>query len=105
MESSLVDVSIKHYGSTYHVPNCQAGKTNPKQSFNVYFSTLLEKFRQTLNADSVRDGKSLLDSELGEINDVIGRKCLGFESLCFAGALHSFWQWSYIYKYTAITKK
>lgn len=29
-----------------------------------------------------KNGKSLLDSELGEINDVIGRKCLGCEALC-----------------------
>lgn len=53
----------------------------------------------------VRDGKFLLDSELGEINDVIGRKCLGCESLCFAEVLRSFWQRGKIYTYTAIAKK
>lgn len=53
----------------------------------------------------VREGKSLLDSELGEINDVIGRKWLGCESLCFAEVFYSFWQQCDIYKYTAITKK
>lgn len=97
MESSLADVSIKHCGKTHCVPNCQGGKTNPKQSCNVYFSVLLEEFRQRLNAQSDRhqgisakNGKSLLDSELGEINDVIGRKCLGCEALCFAEVLHSF---------------
>lgn len=43
----------------------------------------MEGFRQGLNAQSdkhqgiaAKIGKSLLDSELGEINDVIGGKCL-----------------------------
>lgn len=52
-----------------------------------------------------QNGKSFLDSELGEINDVIGRKCLGCEALCCAEVLHSFWRRSQIYTYTAITKK
>lgn len=33
-----------------------------------------------------QNGKSLLDSELVEINDVIGRKCLG----CEPSVLHKF---------------
>lgn len=37
-----------------------------------------------------QNGKSLLDSDLGEINDVIGRKRVMCEALCFAEVLHSF---------------
>lgn len=72
----------------------------------------MEGFRQGLNAQSdkhqgiaAKIGKSLLDPELGEINDVIGRKCLGSEALCSAEVLHSRWQKSKIYTHTAITKK
>lgn len=94
----MAGVSINHCGQTHHVPNCQRGKTNPKQSCNVYFSVMLEEFRQRLNAQSDSHqgiaatkkkqggGQIPLDLELGEINDVIGRKCFRSEALC----LHKF---------------
>lgn len=92
--------------------NWQAGKTNRKQSSDTYFIVLVEEFRQRLDARSdkhqgiaAKNGKSLLDSELGEINDVIGRKCLGSEALCSAEVLYSLWQRSKIYTHTAISKK
>lgn len=73
---------------------------------------MLEGLRQRLAAQSDRhqgiaakSGKSLLDSELGEINDVIGRKCLGSEDLCFVEVLHSFWQRSKTHTHTAISRK
>lgn len=101
MESSLAHVSIKHCDKTHHVPNCQRGITNAKQSCNVYFSALLEGFRQRLNAQSDRhqgvSAKKMANpfrlrtgKKKKKITDVIGRKCLGSYALCFAELLHSF---------------
>lgn len=53
---------------------------NPKQSCNVYFSSLLEKVLAGTMLTGIGDGKSLSGSELGGINDVIDRKCLSCES-------------------------
>lgn len=109
---------MKHLCYMFYYPNSlegKTGKTGPKHICGVYFRALFEVLGTRFwiwqasgdinhQKQTTTKGKTFFfHIQHGQVNDVIGRKCLKCETLCLLEILNSLWQRVRIH--TAVTKE